>query len=157
MAGSGAGLNRSQSVILPACAAATSAVYDSLVFGDTRYPLGPKMWEAAGFTKWGFQIITSEATISGWSVAIFGTFDMRAYWMMQSPSGLPPGFVLPASSWFELPSPETETTDDVFDWHNPLTGLNQGLYCSAPLVAVRAIATATSATGDITVIGFAVP
>jgi hypothetical protein len=147
MPGSGAGLNYAVKVLLK-CAAATSEVYDSAVL------YGPLLWEAAFFSKTSFQILAqgATATMSGWSVACYGTHDYRAYLMNQSPNvdpaAIPPGFTLPDTSWVKIALPQSETTPT---WTNPIVAFGVTAFSPEPWVAVRVVATATSATGDIAI------
>jgi hypothetical protein len=147
MAGSGAGLNYANKLLLR-CAAATSATYDS----------GIALTEAAFFSKTSFQIIAlgSTSTISGWSVACYGTHDIRALYLAEGVSSpdTPPGFTLPATSWVEVALPQTETTPT---WANPITAFGVTAFSPEPWVAVRVVATATSASGDIAVICSRIP
>ena len=153
-AGSGAGLNFANKVLLR-CAASASATYDSA----TQY--GPLMWEAAFFSKTSIQLIALGETtaITGWSVTCYGTHDFRALGMSQSPpKGVPAGFTLPSTSWVPIAAPESEdASPDAFAWSNPLTGFGQSLFSPEPWVAIRVVATATSATGDIAVIATRTP
>ena len=68
---------------------------------------------------------------------------------------------MPATSWANIVAPSTEggetTPDDTSQFYNPLTATGQFLYTSMPLVAVRAVVTATAATGAVTVLGYAIP
>ena len=138
--GSGAGLNKAIKIVLK-CAASTSAVYDS----------GPVLWEAAFFSKTSAQILCQEGTsaISGWSVACYGTHDYRALLMNQDPPiEVGAGFTLPTTSWAEWALPQSETTPT---WTNPIVALGVTAFSPEPWVAVRFVATATSATGDIAI------
>jgi hypothetical protein len=64
------------------------------------------------------------------------------------PVATPPGFVLPATSWVEWALPQSETTPT---WANPLIALGTSAFSPEPWVAVRFVATATSASGDIAI------
>lgn len=144
--GSGAGLN-AVTKILGRCAAATSATYDSAIM------YGPLMWEGAYFSKTSFQLLAQDGTtdpLSGWSVLFYGTHDYRALLMNQSPRiEVTEGFVLPDTSWAEIPAPSPEGSTPV--WYNPMTDFGQVLFSPEPWIAVRFVATATSATGDIAI------
>jgi hypothetical protein len=152
-AGSGAGLNRVNKVVLR-CAAASSATYDS----------GPVLWEAAYFSKTGAQLIclTGTTSISGWSVACYGTYDERALLEEQSPppdiqynpNNPPTGFTFPTTSWVQWALPQTETAPT---WKNPIVALGQSAFSPEPFVAVRFVATASSATGDIAIVCVRIP
>ena len=152
-AGSGAGLNYVNKVLLR-CAAAASGAIDSAVL------YGPLMWEAAFYSKTSFQIIAQDGTtsISGWSVACYGTHDLRALLMNQSPNvdpaSVPAGFTLPTTSWVEIALPQSETTPT---WTNPIVDFGVSAFSPEPWVAVRVVATPTSATGDIAVICSRIP
>jgi hypothetical protein len=147
MAGSGAGLNYAARVVMR-CAAATSKVYDT----------GPILWEAGFFSKTGAQILCQGGTssISGWSVACYGTYDYRALLMNQSPPPpeIPAGFTFPTTSWVQWAMPQSETTPT---WTNPIIALGTSAFSPEPWVAVRFVATCTSATGDIAVAVVRIP
>lgn len=159
---SGAGLNRwgeygGVPILTTSAASATSAMI---------------AMEAIGFSKWAFQLL---GTFTGYSVVIQGTIDPLAYqlWQaaMQGKSVTVGGTVysgpalltaLPDTSWADLVAPSTEggesgTPDAAEQFWNPLTAAGQWLYSSYPVVAVRAVATGTSQTGTLTVVGMAIP
>jgi hypothetical protein len=152
--------------VLLQCAAVDSATYDSMT-QNTNGPdsAGPRMTEAIGYTKWTFQLASNIAyddldDFTGWTVTIFGTIDLGAYLSTRSnpPNGYGSTYTFPESSWFQLPAPSTEdTSPDEYAYANPLTALQTCLYSSIPLVAVRAVAVADDAVGDIAVIALAVP
>lgn len=148
---SGAGLNVVTKVLMKCAAVAGS--YDSNVLK------GPLMWEGAFFSKTSIQLLPQSGTtsISGWSVACYGTHDYRALLMNQSPIiELEPGFVLPVTSWSEIPAPSPEGSTPV--WYNPLTDLGQTLFSPEPWVAIRVVATAASGvSGDIAIIAVRIP
>jgi hypothetical protein len=141
--GSGAGLNYGAKVVAR-WAAKASGTYDT----------GPVAWEASFFSKTGAQLLAQNGTtdISGWSVACYGTYDYRALLMNTTPvvdqQAIPAGFTLPASSWVQWAMPQSETTPT---WANPLVAFGVSAYSPEPWVAVRFVATCTSATGDIAV------
>ena len=117
---------------------------------------GVQMNEASGFTKWTFQLL---GTFTGYSVQVYGTIDPAAKYLTTPVPGqnfVPHGntAVVPATSWFPLDAPAaaTGTTES-----NPLTATGQSLNHSGALVAVRVVATGTSQTGQVTVVGFATP
>jgi hypothetical protein len=143
VAGSGAGLNYANKILLT-CAP-----------GGGPYDSGIQLTEAAYFSKTSFQLIAAHGTttISGWSVACYGTHDARAIEIVQ---GIGPwaAFVLPASSWVEVALPQSETTPT---WANPLTAFGQTAFSPEPWVAVRVVATATAATGSIAVVCTRIP
>lgn len=114
------------------------------------------MTEAFAFSKWLFQLTSNATSISGWSVAFYGTIDMGAYYSTRSVKlpGYGSGYTFPSQSWCFLESPSGSSGGQ---WPNPITTLGVMLYVPIPLVAVRVVATATSAVGDIAVLGFAVP
>lgn len=151
MPGSGAGLNYVARVLMK-CAASASAVYDSNVRS------GPLLWEAAFYSKTSIHIIPQSGTtsISGWSVACYGTMDYRALLMSQSPPApeIPAGFTLPTTSWVEMAMPQSETTPT---WANPIITLGVSAFSPEPWVAIRVVATAASATGDIAIIAVRIP
>lgn len=165
---SGSGLNRigqrgGELLLSIANGAAITAVtlpgYGVIGINDS----GPIMMEAIGFSKWGFQLLGST---TGISVTILGSFDAACYNYFEAVRGayLNKGvyqiapILPPATSWFVIPSPSTETTGDTAVWGNPLTTTNPALFNSSPLVAVRAVVTSVSTpTGVGSVVGFAIP
>lgn len=144
MPGSGAGLNY-VATVAARWAAKASGTYDS---GPITAPAG------SFFSKTGAQIIaqTGTSSISGWSVACYGTYDYRALLMSMEnnvdPSAVPPGFTLPASSWVQWALPQSETAPT---WANPLTDFGMSAFSPEPWVAVRFVATCTTASGDIAI------
>src|SRR5487761_2072814 len=102
--------------------------------------------DATGFTKWLFQLVPADGstTFSGYSVTLYGTIDSRAYRQIANGNnpGQTTGITLPAGAWFVLPSPADQTGTGTPA--NPLTATNPFLNVSLPLVAVRAVLTASS-------------
>lgn len=149
-AGSGAGLNYVAKVVAK-WAAKSSGTYDT---GPIVVP------EGVFFSKTGAQLICQSGTssISGWSVACYGTYDYRAYLASLEnnvdPEAIPSGFTFPTTSWVEWAMPQSETSPT---WSNPLTGLGQSAFSPEPWVALRFVATCTSATGDIAVAVVRIP
>lgn len=166
-AGSGAGLNRVSAVLLN-CAALASQTYDTmLVNGPNGQTAGPRMVEAAYFSKWLFQLTTNSnvSSVTGWSAAFYGTIDEAAYystravnWMQVQPSApwAAPGYTFPLGSWAFLESPAGGAGGS---WPNPLLNVGVQLYVPIPLIGVRCIVTSgsTAPTADISVLGLAVP
>jgi hypothetical protein len=123
---------------------------------------------AMAFTKWAFQLLGNTAGIS---VSLYGTLDYNAYLVYTANSGVEgyttgsqylAGTVIrapvsvPASSWFLLPGPSEQSGTGSIA--NPLTGAVPVFTCSLPLVAVRAVVTASAGpSGQGSVIAFAVP
>jgi len=149
-AGSGAGLNY-VAEIAARWAAKASGTYDT---GPILAPAG------VFFSKTGAQLLaqTGTSAITGWSVACYGTYDYRAYLMSLEnnvdPEAIPPGFTLPTTSWVQWALPQSETTPT---WTNPLVALGTSAFSPEPWVAVRFVATCTSATGDIAVAVVRIP
>jgi hypothetical protein len=148
--GSGAGLNYDAQIVAR-WAAKASGTYDT----------GPVLAPASSFfSKTGAQIIAQTGTtaITGWSVACYGTYDFRAYLMSLEnnvdPFAIPPGFTLPGTSWVQWALPQSETTPT---WANPLTGFGVSAFSPEPWVAVRFVATCTSASGDIAIAVVRIP
>lgn len=176
-AGSGAGLNRVPAVLLK-CGAAASATFDTMKVVGPIYapqpgsgsvppqPAGPRMTEAIAYSKWLFQLTSPNPagtfggnpplSVSGWSVSVYGTIDMNAYYSTRQnpPVNLGSGYTFPDASWAFLESPSGGSSSN---WPNPLTNVGQLLYVPVPLVAIRIVVTATSASSDISVLGFAIP
>lgn len=144
MAGSGAGLNYVAEVVAR-WAAKASGTYDT---GPVVAPAG------SFFSKTGAQLLAQSGTtsITGWSVACYGTYDYRAFLMAQANNvdgfAIPPGFTLPTTSWVQWALPQSETTPT---WTNPIVAFGTSAFSPEPWVAVRFVATCTSATGDIAV------
>lgn len=149
---SGAGLNRwgeFGGVPILSTSAASGTVDSGAIVGGGQF-----------FSKWAFQLIAGSATsLSGHSVAIYGTIDPNAilYWQNGVNGKTPDLSSLPASSWFALPAPADGSSGDTSTWNNPLTATGQCLYTPMPLVAVRALDTITSGTGDLIVLAMAIP
>ena len=149
-AGSGAGLNYVAEVAAR-WAAKSTGTYDT---GPILAPAG------SFFSKTGAQLLaqTGTSSITGWSVACYGTYDYRAYLMSLEnnvdPNAIPAGFTLPTTSWVEWSLPQSETSPT---WHNPLTDFGQSAFSPEPWVAIRFVATCTSATGDIAIAVVRIP
>lgn len=146
--GSGAGLNYVAEVVAR-WAAKASGTYDT---GPLLVPAG------VFFSKTGAQLLaqTGTSSINGWSVACYGTYDYRAYLASLSPPPpeIPAGFTLPTTSWVQWALPQTETTPT---WTNPIVALGVSAFSPEPWVAVRFVATCTSATGDIAIAVVRIP
>jgi hypothetical protein len=129
--------------------------------------------EGIGFSKWAFQMIGAGATAAGYTVTLYGTLDPAAY---DDAFGRPYGGTgsrllqvtaqgrgytgLPATSWFPLPAPSEQSGTGVIT--NPMiSGSASIMFCTMPLVAVRAkavVATGGGApTNPIQVLVFGVP
>ena len=119
------------------------------------YDSGPIAVEAIGFSKWAFQL--GGQFTRGWSVTIYGTIDPIAYVAWQANiQGLTTPPVVPASSWAKLPAPAEETGTGVST--NPMTATGVILpYNLSGLVAVRAVAVASSADAPLQAWAFAIP
>lgn len=124
-----------------------------LTTAAASFDSGVQMNEASGYTNWRFQLT---GTFTGYSVQLYGTIDPAAK------NSIVPGQSLvshgdtttvPATSWFALDAPAVAVGTE----SNPLTAAGQSLKHSGPLVAVRAVATGSSQTGSVTVLGFAAP
>lgn len=137
---------------------------------------GIQMLQAAGYTKWTFQLVgpgVTAATTAAFSISIYGTIDPNILQQSYQTAGNYPSSVgkdpsftasltaIPATSWFLLPGPSEQTGTGSIT--NPLTTAAAGptiLTASMPLVAVRAVLTGTApttGTAPIIVLGFAVP
>lgn len=159
---SGAGLNRvgqyGGRLLLSASTAVTPVATPLTGYGTIGgSDSGPIMWEGIGFSKWGFQILGGG---TGYSVSVYGTLDPVLFKYLDTPgtAGTPQALALivPASSWFLLPAPSSETGTGADA--NPMVAANPTMLASRPLVAVRAVVTATATpTGVISVVGFATP
>jgi hypothetical protein len=115
---------------------------------------GPVGVEGIGFSKWGFQLL---GTFTGFSVAIYGTLDPAAYlaWEAKIQGNTVPA--VPATSWALLPAPDEETGTGGTAT-NPLVAAGVILpYNLSGLVAVRAVATASGATGRLQAVFFGIP
>jgi hypothetical protein len=147
--GSGAGLNYVNAQALYV-GATTGGAYDSGIVGA----------EGAFFSKTSLQIVANTAAITGWSVVCYGTHDIRALYQANKfpVEFAPKNFTFPTTSWVPIAAPSSEdASPDSYAWANPLTALGVSLFSPEPWVALRVVATADSATGDIAVIYTRVP
>lgn len=136
-----------------------------------------------GCTKFAFQLIQlpGSAAVTGYTVSFYGTLDPAAYSMYTASGqdgltsytgtntqdiqvgnipyvagGFGYVYTVLAQSSFLLPAPSEQSGTGTIV--NPITTLNSALNVSMPLVAVRAVLTATTTpAGNCAVIGFAVP
>lgn len=168
--GSGAGLNRigqlggvfllrnvNANVSAVAATPPTPPAYGTFGINDS----GIVMWEGIGFSKWVFQILQVGATAaSGYSFTLYGTISRGVYTAKQA--GRTGAFTASTNpdvqpvNWFQIPAPSEQVGTGIVA--NPLTAVGQVLYCSLPLVAVRAVLTASATPlGTVDLLGFAVP
>jgi hypothetical protein len=138
-----------------AVTAPTAPAYGTLGANDS----GIVMAEGIAFTKWAFQIIQQGTTAaSGYTFTLYGTISPGAHtaFMNQRVGIYTNTTDVRGMNWFQLPAPSEQGGTSVVV--NPLTALGQVMLVSMPLVAVRAVLTATSTPlGQVAVIGFAVP
>lgn len=131
---SGAGLNYVNKQLGPVC---------SPVSGGGTIDSGATAQEARHFSKWVFQLIDPTGdpttTLVGWSVAFYGTIDPRACNRLT----LPVGSTAPLSSWIQIEAPSPAGSTPA--WYNPITQFGQALFSPTPWVAIRWLATCTSA------------
>ncbi len=130
-------------VVSPATAYGTLGVNDSGWFAT---PIG--------MSKYTFQLVGGG---TGYSVSVYGTIDPTAYLSYTQHYGSD-GFEgsVPATSSGLLPAPSEQSGTG--NMANPLTSTALFLYCNMPLVAVRAVLTASATpTGSVSLIGFAIP
>lgn len=129
------------------------------------------MAEGIGMKTWQFQMIGAGATASGYTVTLYGTFDPAAYNLYYRLGQYAPNLVapnttgrgsvlLPSTSWIILPGASEQSGTGLSQ--NPMTSgsggfTSQVLVVSLALVAVRAVASVATPTGDIQVLGFAIP
>jgi len=167
---SGAGLNRvgqrGGEILLYHVNANVSAITVTVPTAPSYGTLGANdsgiiMPEGIGFTKWTFQILQVGSTAaSGYSFTLYGTVSQGAYTAFQN--GRTGVFTATTSpdvqpvNWFQLPAPSEQGGTAVVV--NPLTAVGQVLTVSMPLVAVRAVLTASATPlGTVDLVGFAVP
>lgn len=110
-----------------------------------------------GLSKLVFQAIGDG---TGYTVTILGTIDPAAYALYK---GVDPIANIDKNSWDQIPVRGSQTTGDTVQFANPIVipaaaGFVKMYYCDIPLVAVRAVLTATAApTGNVSILGFAIP
>ena len=161
MPGSGAGLNRVSGVILSVSASTTVVSTPLVSYGTIGVnDSGQSFTEAMGFKSWTFSLSGGG---SGYSISIYGTNDPMAYaaWKAsfnpQAYAGRVGGApTLPASSWFLIDAPSAQTGTGSIA--NPMTSTSPLMQYKEPLIAVRAVLTASSAaSGTVNVNVLATP
>jgi hypothetical protein len=112
----------------------------------------PQMTEACGYSEWDFGLT---GIFTGYSVTIYGTLDPAAVNQDGSPNVNYPAPGAAGGAWFGLQAPLPESSDDAFQYFNPLTAITENLHYKGALVAVCAVATGTSQTGTVNVVAWA--
>lgn len=176
MPGSGAGLNRVGQAGAVALVCNPSSTANTLAYylqnygnaGNDSYVLNgnsPNFVEAAGFSKIQCELIpyAGSTTYSGYSIAVLGTSDPRAYAQYKAQmnpmtyaftvGGTP---TVPPGSWKLLTGPSDQGGEGVEA--NPMTQASPMFYTSRGLLAVRFVLVAMSAaSGAVAATYLAVP
>jgi hypothetical protein len=130
---------------------------------------GIQLVSAVGFSKYIFSIIGPNAATPGYTISVYGTIDPALLTYLETNHNAKNGMldgdvsgIVPATSWFLLSGPADQTGTGAIA--NPMvTGGGSSTTTvvhehNFPLVAIRAVVTATNApTGNVTLLAMVTP